>query len=150
MVSFMWGSGRPAVWMHDNLDEVTHKRTGDLFGTANLNYFRHIRKMVRAEVVVKMYPNDSRYDLLPDNYLDHANDIDTPVLFVYGENNRVFLNSNQVTYETLKKLKPDREVELKVFPGYGHQDPFMGKNCHRDIFPVFLDFLQRHSNGRGH
>lgn len=150
MVSFMWGSGHPAVWMHQNMDEVTHRRTADLFGSVNMGYFHHVRKMVSKGVAVKMHPNDPQYDLLPDNYLDNANDIDTPVLFVYGENNRVFLNSNQVTYETLKKLKPDREIELKVFPGYGHQDPFMGKNCHRDIFPVFLDFLQRHSNGSGH
>jgi len=35
--------------------------------------------------------------------------------------------------------------ELKVFPGYGHQDPFMGKNVAQDIFPDLIDYMQRKS-----
>jgi lysosomal acid lipase/cholesteryl ester hydrolase len=31
-----------------------------------------------------------------------------------------------------------------VFPGYGHQDPFMGKDVARDVFPHLLDFMSRH------
>ena len=34
--------------------------------------------------------------------------------------------------------------ELHVFPGYGHQDPFMGKNVHVDIFPRLLQHLRKH------
>lgn len=146
IVSFMWGSGHPAPWMHQNLDEVTHQRTGDLFGPVNINYFRHIRKMVARGEAVKMYPNDSRYDLLPNNYLDRSKNINTPILFVTGENNRVFLDSNVRTFHTLEGLNPVQPKELHTFPGYGHQDPFMGKNSHKDIFPVFLNFLERHSS----
>jgi cholesterol oxidase len=145
VVSFMWGSGRPAAWMHQNLDEVTHRRTGDLFGPVNINYFRHIRKMVAGQKAVKMYPNDARYHLLPNEYLEHAKDIKTPILFVTGENNRVFLDSNVHTFNTLNALNPAQPKELRKFPNYGHQDPFMGKNSDKDIFPVFLDFLERHS-----
>ena len=141
----MWGSGHPAAWMHQNLDKVTHSRTGDLFGAVNINYYRHIRKMVGRQLAVKMYPNDSRYHLLPNDYLDRAQEIDTPILFVTGENNRVFLDSNRVTFEALKKLKPNNRNEFKAFPGYGHQDPFMGKDSHKVVFPVFLDFLKRQS-----
>ena len=32
---------------------------------------------------------------------------------------------------------------LHVFPGYGHQDVFMGKHCDRDVFPTFVDYLNR-------
>ena len=39
--------------------------------------------------------------------------------------------------------------ELHVFPGYGHQDPFMGKHVAEDVFPTFLRFLQKHA-GRRH
>jgi cholesterol oxidase len=145
VVSFMWGSGHPAAWMHENLDEVTHRRTGDLFGSVNINYYRHIRKMVGRGAAVKMYPDDSQYDLLPNEYLEHAKKVDIPVLFVSGENNRVFMDSNVRTFETLHKLNPTQQNELRVFRGYGHQDPFMGKNSDKDIFPAFLNFLERHS-----
>jgi len=148
MLSFMWGSGNPAPWMHENMDEVTHRRAGDLFGAVNMNYYDHIRKMVGRGAAVKMYPNDPRYDLLPNEYLKHAQEIETPVLFVTGDHNREFLDSNTVTFDTLNKIKADNRNELKVFPGYGHQDPFMGKNSSKDIFPVFLDFLERHSHRR--
>jgi cholesterol oxidase len=35
-----------------------------------------------------------------------------------------------------------------VFPNYGHQDVFMGKNNHVDIFPRLLEFLDKHSSER--
>jgi cholesterol oxidase len=149
IVSFMWGSGRPAAWMHDNLDDITHNRTADLFGSINMKYFRHIRKMVNKGVAVKMYPNDSRYDALPNNYLDYIQEIETPVLFVTGANNRIFLNSSVVAYETINQLKPNNKNAAWVFPGYGHQDIFMGKNCDKDIFPTLLEFLHRYSRDAG-
>jgi cholesterol oxidase len=31
--------------------------------------------------------------------------------------------------------------QLHVFPNYGHQDVFMGKNCHVDVFPRLVKFL---------
>ena len=38
-----------------------------------------------------------------------------------------------------------RPHELEIFPGYGHQDVFMGKDVARDCFPDMLDFIRRHS-----
>jgi hypothetical protein len=38
--------------------------------------------------------------------------------------------------------------ELHVFPNYGHQDVFMGKNNHIDIFPRLLEFLNKHAEPR--
>jgi cholesterol oxidase len=35
--------------------------------------------------------------------------------------------------------------ELKIFSGYGHQDPFMGKNVAQDVFPELIDFMRRKS-----
>jgi triacylglycerol lipase/cholesterol oxidase len=145
IVSFMWGSGHPAAWMHENLHEVTHARTGDLFGPVNINYYHHVRMMASKGVAEKMYPNDPRYDRLPDNYLQHAATIGTPILFVTGAKNNVFLDSNVVTYQTLTKLNPNQSIKLKIFDGYGHQDPFMGKHSDVDIFPEFIRFLNQYS-----
>jgi triacylglycerol lipase/cholesterol oxidase len=143
MVSFMWGDGHPAVWQHENLHEITHRRTGDLFGAVNVNYYLHLRKMVQRGAAVKYDEVDPRYKHLPNNYLDRAAEIDTPILFMTGEKNHVFLDSNVLTYQTLKRLKPDNRHELKVLPGYGHQDPFMGVNNHADVFPAIVEFLGR-------
>ncbi len=144
MLSFIWGSGWPALYEHENLDPITHQRGGDLYGPTGMNYYRHVHKMIKGKRAVKYRPRDSRYQDLPDDYLEHAEAIETPVLFMTGENNRVFSDSNILAYNTLEEKVPGRH-ELHVFPGYGHQDVFMGKNVARDIFPRLLQFLQKHS-----
>ena len=148
MLSLMWGTGWPALYSHENLHEVTHRRGGDLYGGNAVHYYRHVRKMLFAgNRAVKFNPNDSTYNSLPNDYFEYARDIQTPVLFMTGDNNRVFSDSNIVCHQRLNEIIPGRH-ELHVFPGYGHQDVFMGKNCHIDIFPRLLEFLQKHS-GRG-
>jgi cholesterol oxidase len=145
MLSFIWGTGWPALYEHHNLDPVTHYRGGDLYGATGLNYYRHINKMVRKNRALKYNPTDTRYAALPDDYLEYAAEIETPVLFMTGENNRVFADSNILAHKTLETVVPGRH-ELHIFPNYGHQDVFMGKNVAEDIFPRLLKFLQKHSN----
>ena len=146
MLSFMWGSGWPALYEHKNLADVTHSRGQDLYGGTSLNYHRHIFKMVcQKNTAVKMYPKDKIYESLPDNYFQYATEIDTPVLFMTGRNNRVFTDSNIECYNRLRKIAPNNRHELMIIEGYGHQDPFMGKNVAHDVFPKFLPFLKKHS-----
>ena len=71
-------------------------------------------------------------------------DIETPVLFTTGEANNVFRDSNIECHRVLRKMGCTQH-ELAVFPGYGHQDVFMGKDVARDVFPTMLDFLRRQS-----
>jgi cholesterol oxidase len=142
MLSLMWGAGRPALYGHENLADVTHRRGADLYGATSMNYYRHVHKMVRAGRAVK-YSDDPRYDRLPDDYFRYAREIETPVLFVTGADNKVFSDSNVVCFERLEQLAPGRH-ELHVFPGYGHQDPFMGDRVDRDIFPRLLEFMEKH------
>lgn len=142
MLSMMWGTGWPALYSHDNLHEVTHRRGGDLYGGTSMHYYRHVRRMVKAGGAVKFSPEDRKYDCLPNDYFEHAREIKTPVLFMTGSNNRVFADSNIHCYQRLQALTPGRH-ELHVFPNYGHQDVFMGKNCHIDVFPRLLSFLNQ-------
>jgi cholesterol oxidase len=145
MLSFMWGNGRPALYHHENLHEITHKRGGDLYGGTSLNYHRHVWKIVRTGGAVKYQPNNPKYDRLPNNYFAHAREIQTPVLLITGEDNRIFTDSNLVCHKKLESLAPGKH-ELHVFQGYGHQDVFMGKNNHIDIFPRLLEFINKHKN----
>lgn len=147
MLSFMWGAGFPALFSHENIDDVTHRRVGDLHGGVSFHYYRHVRRMVEAGKAVKYDPAEPRFAALPDDYWKYAAEIETPVLFITGENNRVFTDSNIETHKRLQQVAPGRH-ELHVFPNYGHQDVFMGKNAHRDVFPKMVEFLNGH-RGRG-
>lgn len=142
MLSLMWGTGWPALYSHENLADVTHRRGGDLYGATSMNYYRHVRKMVKAGQAVK-YSNTAAYASLPGDYFAYAREIETPVLFMTGADNKVFSNSNIVCWERLQSIVPGRH-ELHVFPGYGHQDPFMGDRVDRDIFPRLLEFIEKH------
>jgi hypothetical protein len=148
MLSFMWGSGFPALYVHGNMDEVTHRRARDLFGGTGMHYYRHIRRMVRAGRAVRFAPADPRHAPLPADYLARAHEVTTPILFVTGEKNRVFGDSNVVTHQLLESRVPGRH-RLHTVPGYGHQDVFMGRNVATDVFPTFLEFLNAHRAASG-
>ncbi len=146
MLSLMWGAGRPALYSHDNLHRVTHERGGDLYGPSALHYYRHVAKMVaNNNTAVKFDPGDRRLAALPNNYFERVEDVDTPVLFMTGENNKVFADSNIECHRRMEAIVPGRH-ELHVFPGYGHHDPFMGKSVDVDIFPRLLEFIEKNSN----
>ncbi|GGW15052.1 hypothetical protein GCM10018980_76110 [Streptomyces capoamus] len=145
MLSVMWGTGRPALYEHRNLLEVTHRRGGDLYGATSYRYYRHVLAMVRAKRAVKYDRSNPAYAALPNDYLDAAAGLKTPLLLMTGDQNHVFDGSNQACYAELEKTAPGRH-ELAVIPGYGHQDVFMGKDVHQDVFPTVLDFLKRHSS----
>lgn len=147
MLSEMWGAGFPAVWRHENMDEITHRRCGDLFGGVRMNYHRHAMKMAGKARTVKMKPADMRYARLPEDYLANAGTIETPCLLLTGGRNRVFKTSNDLCHAELERLVPGRH-QLARFERYGHQDVFMGKDVARDIFPTFLDYLREHSDPR--
>ena len=142
MTSFMWGYGHPVLFRHENLHDVTHRRTGDLFGGSGVHYYRHIRKMVVSNnTAVKFAPEDVRYRRLPENYLEQAPQIETPLLLVAGQENALFLDSNVLCHERLERVVPGRH-QLELIPGYGHADVMIGKNSATDVFPRFLSFLR--------
>jgi cholesterol oxidase len=75
----------------------------------------------------------------------HVKEIQTPILFTQGQDNRVFADSNIHCHERLDRIVPGRH-QLHVFPGYGHQDVFMGKNVHEDVFPRMIQFLKEQAH----
>ncbi len=146
MLSFMWGDGRPSLFNHANLAPETHERLGDLFGGTGVHYYRHVLKMVKSNnTAVKYDPSDPRYAALPDDYFRHAAEITTPILLTQGQDARIFMDSNILCHRRLEQISPGRH-RLHVFPGYGHQDVFIGKNVHEDIFPTLISFLREHSH----
>jgi cholesterol oxidase len=145
MLSLMWGSGSPALYNHRNLADITHQRGGDLYGPTSVHYYRHVLKMIRnGNTAVKYNPKNQAHRALPNNYFEHAKEISTPALFMTGQENRVFSDSNIICHKRLEEIVPGRH-ELLVIPGYGHQDVFMGHSVHKDVFPHLLAFLEKHA-----
>ncbi len=151
MLSLMWGSGCPALWNHANLDERTHRRLGDLFSGTGVHYYRHIHAMVRSDsTAVKYDKHEPRHRSMPNNYFEHAAALETPVLFLSGEQNNVFADSNPLCYERLYALDPTpgkHLYDLKMIPDYGHQDVFMGREAATDVFPHILEFIRMRGPG---
>jgi len=146
MISFMWGWGFPAAFEHKNIHEVTHRRLKDLFGGVGFHYYRHIRKMVLAKAAVP-YNHKMKNQDLPKSYLENLQHIKLPpTLLLSGDKNNIFPQSNKETYTRIKSMSSSLAVEYLEIPGYGHQDVFMGKAAHLDVFPYIVEFLKKHSD----
>lgn len=144
MISFMWGWGFPAAYLHKNLSAVTHRRLYDLFGGTAVHYYRHLRKMVYKEEALSYDPKNSPLHP-PLSYLDKVKDIQLPpTLFFSGDKNLIFPESNKKTVEKIKEIQPNAPVQYLSIPEYGHQDVFMGKNADQDVFPHIIDFINQH------
>jgi triacylglycerol lipase/cholesterol oxidase len=143
MASFMWGWGFPAPFEHKNLHPLTHKRIKDLFGATTTYYYRHISKMIKNRESVPFQREKDFYDL-PESYLENLMNVKLPpTLLVSGNKNKIFPLSNKLSFEKIKKISPNQNVDYKEIEGYGHQDIFIGQHAAEDIFPTFINFLNK-------
>lgn len=139
MVSFTYGSGRPALWRHENLNEATHEWLRGEFGPAPMSFFAQMDECVKAGQLVSV----SHRPGLLDRYADAAPRTDARFALFTGSKNLCFLpESQERTYEFLSRHRPGKD-SLHVIPGYGHLDVFFGVNAHRDVFPQMLAELER-------
>jgi len=139
MVSFTYGSGRPALWSHANLDEPTHEWLRGEFGQAPMSFFAQMDACVRAGHLVSVSTRPG----LPDEYGVSAPRTDARWVLLAGRDNRCFLpESQERTFAWLDALHPGRHA-LHVLGGYGHLDLFLGARADRDVFPLLLDELGR-------
>lgn len=144
MLSFMWGWGFPALFNHKNLHPSTHRRLMDLFGGTSFHYYRHVRKMISNGEALP-YKREGHFADLPESYLQGIRQHGfPPTLLLSGTENHVFPDSNRRTFEKVKQINPQQNIEYRELPGYGHQDPFMGIRSHVEVFPPILKFLNQH------
>jgi cholesterol oxidase len=142
LLSFMWGSGLPALFVHDKMSPVTHARLADLFGPVAMDYFRNVRAGLLAGNTFGRYSRKPEHAHLPDRYLDNVGSVRVPTLLLSGTENHIFPGANRLTHELIAK-KGIEGYEYRELPGYGHQDVFMGKDCAEETFPTMLAFLDR-------
>lgn len=139
MVSFTYGSGRPALWRHENLNDATHDWIRGEFAEVPMTFFAQMAACVEAGQLVSVSSRPG----LPARYGDAAPRTDARFALFAGAKNRCFLpESQERTYEFLQRHRPGKD-SLHVLPDYGHLDPFFGKNADNDVFPQFLAELAR-------
>lgn len=138
-VSFTYGTGFPALWSHENLNEPTHEWLKREFAHVPLSFFRQIARSVEAGALVAV---DGRREL-PENLGAQPPRTDARIAFLAGEQNVCFLpDSQRKTFDFFSRHQAGRHT-LHILPGYGHLDVFMGKNAARDVFPIIIDELNR-------
>ena len=138
LVSFTYGSGFPALWRHENLNDETHEWLSHEFARVPVSFFEHIAKGVSEGSLV----STGRYDQLPRNFTAQPPKTDARFVLFAGDRNRCFLSESQErTFEFLDRHQPGHHA-VHVIPGYGHLDVFMGRNAAEDIFPLMADALE--------
>jgi len=139
MASFTYGSGKPTLWRHENLNDATHLWLTREFADVPLTFFRQMRRCVDAG---KLLSVEGRREL-PADFTAQAPRTEARFAFIAGERNACFLPiSQQRTFEWFDGHAPGRHA-FHVLPSYGHLDVFMGKDAAKDTFPTIIQELQR-------
>ncbi len=139
MVSFTYGSGWPALWSHENLDDTTHDWIRGEFAEVPMTFFAQMNRCIRAGHLVPVSDRPG----LPSSFVDQAPQTEARFVLLAGEDNKCFRPESQArTFEFLQRHRPGRDA-LHRIKGYGHLDVFLGKNAAHDTYPLILEELAR-------
>jgi hypothetical protein len=136
--SYTYGTGKPTLWRHENLNEATHEWLKGEFAAVPLTFFSQILKCVRAGRLLAV----EHHSQLPRDFTAQAPLTDARVVFLAGALNKCFTAESQLaSHAWFASYAPDRTA-VHVFDDYGHLDVFMGEHAARDIFPTILAELE--------
>jgi pimeloyl-ACP methyl ester carboxylesterase len=139
LASYTYGTGKPTLWLHENLNDATHDWLKAEFAEVPLTFFNQITRCVKAGQLVSV---EGRPEL-PERFAAQPPQTDARFAFFAGDRNVCFLPvSQRLTHEWFESHAPGRH-SLHVLPRYSHLDVFMGKDAARDVFPLILDELER-------
>lgn len=139
LASYTYGSGKPTLWRHENLNEATHAWMRHEFADVPLTFFAQMRRCVAAGRLLSV---EGRPEL-PADLTSQAPQTDARFVLLAGEMNACFEpESQQRTFDWLQRHAPGRHA-LHHLPGYGHLDVFMGKDAARDVFPTIIEELEK-------
>lgn len=138
-VSFTYGSGTPALWRHENLNDATHTWLEDEFAAVPIRFYEQMRACLRAGHLVSLGDVEG----LPHDFTTTPLQTDARFALFAGAHNRCFLPESQArTFHFLNRLRPDYHT-FHLLPDYSHLDVFMGKHAWRDVFPLMLQELEK-------
>lgn len=138
-VSFTYGSGFPALWRHENLNDETHEWLKEEFGSVPLTFFRQMARCVANGHLTSVEGHKE----LPKEFGVRPPETDARFVFLAGRCNKCFIpESQRRTFEYFESCRKGFHA-LREFEDYGHLDVFVGKNAARDTYPVILEELNR-------
>ena len=138
-VSFTYGSGFPALWRHENLNEQTHEWLKDEFGAVPLSFFRQMTRCVKKGNLISV--SDSK--ALPADFAEATPKTNARFAFFTGERNLCFLPESQIRSHAYFDRQKRGFHTLHVIPDYGHLDIFMGKKASDEVYPALIEELDR-------
>jgi cholesterol oxidase len=110
-----------------------------MFGVASIKGMEHLATCIRAGHSVSA---DGR-----EIYLPNVKQLALPIRIVHGAKNRCWLpESTAETMELLCRTNDPRLYDRVVVPGYGHIDCIFGKNAAQDVYPYWLEHLEKTAN----
>jgi cholesterol oxidase len=129
-ITFMYAP----LYRHEQLNEATHDALHELFGVANMDSFKHLARMVRAQHLVGANGDE--------RYLPHVDRMAIPIAFVHGAKNACFLaESIERTVERLSKANGAELYTRHEIPNYGHIDCIFGRDAAHDVYPHIVSHL---------
>jgi hypothetical protein len=138
-VSFTYGTGFPALWSHENLNDATHEWIKQEFAQCPLTFFEQMAKCVEAGHLVSV----DGFHELPADFIAQEPATTARFAFFAGVNNQCFLaESQQRTFDFVESWRKGYH-SLHMIPNYGHLDIFFGKNAAREVFPLISAELDR-------
>jgi hypothetical protein len=140
-VSFTYGSGFPALWRHENLDDDTHEWVKQEFASVPLTFFDQITRCVKKGNLISVEGKKE----LPADFVAQPPETDARIAFFAGKKNLCFLSESQEKSHAYFDKQHKNYHSLYVLPKYSHLDVFMGKDAARDTFPLILAELDKES-----
>ena len=138
-VSFTYGSGFPALWRHENLNEPTHEWVKQEFAEVPISFFKQIGRCVRRGHLVSVTGTRE----LPADFAAEPPKTTARFSFFAGAKNRCFLpESQRRSYEFFNAQRKNYH-SLNILENYSHLDMFMGQSAARDVFPLMLAELEK-------
>jgi hypothetical protein len=138
-VSFTYGTGFPALWSHENLNDATHEWIKQEFAQCPIAFFDQMAHCIEAGHLMSV---DGLHEL-PSSFVAQEPATTARFAFFAGVNNHCFLaESQQRTFDFFDSWRKGYH-SLHMIPNYGHLDIFFGKNAAKDVFPLISAELDR-------
>ncbi len=138
-VSFTYGSGFPALWRHENLNELTHEWVKQEFAAVPISFFRQMRRCVRRGHLISVTGSKD----LPADFTTEPPKTEARFSLFSGAKNLCFLPESQRRSFDFFNARRKNYHSLNIIENYSHLDIFMGQNAARDVFPLMSAELEK-------
>jgi cholesterol oxidase len=124
------------VHQHAQLNNDTHVALQGMYGFGNLTAGKQYAEAFRKGYILD---RDGR-----NVYVTNPKGLAIPLLILHGDRNTMFLpKGSERTYDWLREKNDPALYRREILRDYAHLDAFIGRNAHRDVFPIITDHLEK-------